>query len=83
MATHSSILARKIPWTEEPGGLQSMGVPKSRTRLSDFTFAFRGCADTQGGACVPPQGCVHVGPDAAAHRARLPERGNGCGSLGR
>ena len=25
MATHSSILAGKIPWTEEPGGLQSMG----------------------------------------------------------
>ena len=25
MATHSGILARKIPWTEEPGGLQSMG----------------------------------------------------------
>ena len=25
MATHSSILARKIPWTEEPGGLQPMG----------------------------------------------------------
>ena len=25
MATHSSILARMIPWTEEPGGLQSMG----------------------------------------------------------
>ena len=25
MATHSSILAWKIPWTEEPGGLQSMG----------------------------------------------------------
>ena len=24
-ATHSSILARRIPWTEEPGGLQSMG----------------------------------------------------------
>ena len=28
MATHSSILAWKIPWTEEPGGLQSMGVAK-------------------------------------------------------
>ena len=28
MATHSSILAWKIPWTEEPGGLQSMGVTK-------------------------------------------------------
>ena len=26
MATHSSILAWEIPWTEEPGGLQSMGV---------------------------------------------------------
>ena len=25
MATHSSILARRIPWTEEPGGIQSMG----------------------------------------------------------
>ena len=30
-ATHSSILAWRIPWTEEPG------VAKSRTRLSDFT----------------------------------------------
>ena len=37
MATHSSILARRIPWTEEPGGLQSTGS-QSRTRLSDFTF---------------------------------------------
>ena len=26
MATHSSILAWKIPWTEEPGGIQSMGA---------------------------------------------------------
>ena len=26
MATHSSTLALKIPWTEEPGGLQSMGL---------------------------------------------------------
>ena len=33
MATHSNILARKIPWTEEPGGLQSMGS-QSQTRLS-------------------------------------------------
>ena len=35
MAPHSSTLARKIP-----GGLQSMGLPKSQTRLSDFTFTF-------------------------------------------
>ena len=34
MATHSSILAWSIPWTEEPGGLQSMGS-QSQTRLSD------------------------------------------------
>ena len=40
MATHSSILAWKIPRTEEPGGLQSMGSLKSQTRLSDFTFTF-------------------------------------------
>ena len=38
MATHSSTLAWKIPWTEEPGRLQSVReVAKSRTRLSDFT----------------------------------------------
>ena len=35
MATHTSILAWRIPWTEEPGGLQSMGVAKSQTQLSD------------------------------------------------
>ena len=35
MATHSSILAWEMPWTEEPGGLQSMGLQKSQTVLSD------------------------------------------------
>ena len=39
MAPHSSTLAWKIPWTEDPGRLQSMG-PLSRTRLSDFTLTF-------------------------------------------
>ena len=39
MATHSSTLAWKIPWTEEPDRLQSMGS-QSRTGLSDFTFIF-------------------------------------------
>ena len=32
-ATHASILAWRIPWTEEPGGLQSMGSQKSWTQL--------------------------------------------------
>ena len=35
MATHSSILAWEIPWTEEAGGLQSRGSQKSWTGLSD------------------------------------------------
>ena len=35
MATHSSVLAKKIPWTKEPGGLQSMGSQKSQICLSD------------------------------------------------
>ena len=35
MATHSSILAWGIPWTEEPGGLQSKGSQRGRTRLRD------------------------------------------------
>ena len=39
MATHSSTLARKIPWTEEPSRLQSM-ESQSQTQLRDFTFTF-------------------------------------------
>ena len=39
MAPHSSTLAWKIPWTEEPGRLQSMVLP-SWTRLRNFTFTF-------------------------------------------
>ena len=35
MTTHSSILAWDIPWTEEPGGLQSTGLQKSQMQLSD------------------------------------------------
>ena len=40
MAPHSSTLAWKIPWTEGPGGLQSMGWLGVWTRLSNFTFTF-------------------------------------------
>ena len=36
MATHSSILAWRIPWTEEPGGLQSMGSQRVRHDWSDL-----------------------------------------------
>ena len=37
MAIRSSILAWEIPWTEEPGGLQSMGLQKNWTQLSNQT----------------------------------------------
>ena len=48
MATHSSILAWRVPWTEEPGGLQ---IAKSWTRLSNFTSL---CSVT----CINCQFCV-------------------------
>ena len=35
MAIHFSIIAWKIPWTEESGGLESMGLQKSQTWLSE------------------------------------------------
>ena len=51
MATYSSILAWKIPWTEEPGGLQSMGLQRVRhdwvtntfTALISYTSGTKNC----------------------------------------
>ena len=40
MAHHSSTLAWKNPWMEEPGGLPVHGVARSRIRLRDFPFTF-------------------------------------------
>ena len=40
MAPHSSTLAWKIPWTEEPGGLQSMGSLKSQDTTEQLHFHF-------------------------------------------
>ena len=36
MATHSSIHAREIPWTEEPGWLRSKGLQKNQAQISDY-----------------------------------------------
>ena len=47
MATHSSTLAWKIPWTEKPGRLQSMGL-QSLTRLKYFT------------SLIPLQGLIYM-----------------------
>ena len=40
MASHSSTLAWKIPWMEDPGRVQSMGSLWVRHKMSDFTFTF-------------------------------------------
>ena len=40
MATHPSILAWRIPWTEEPGGLQSMGLQRVGHDRVTNTFSF-------------------------------------------
>ena len=42
MATHSDILAWRVPRTEEPGGLQSMGSPKSQTQWKQLEHAEHG-----------------------------------------
>ena len=39
MTTHSSVLAWEIPWTEDPGGLQSMGSKRVRRDLLISTFS--------------------------------------------
>ena len=40
METDSSILAWEIPWTEEPGGLRSMGSQKIKTQLSEYLATY-------------------------------------------
>ena len=47
MVTHSSILVWRIPWTEDPGGLQSVGL-QSQTRLNGFHFIFKVCDPNAG-----------------------------------
>ena len=57
MAIHSSTIAWKIPWTEEPGRLKAHRVAKSRTQLSDFTFTFTFQEDFPGGASGKDPAC--------------------------
>ena len=64
MATHSSILAQRIPWTEEPGGLQSMGSQRVR---HDWVTSLTLCAKSLQSCltfcdpmdCSPPGSSVH------------------------
>ena len=66
--THSSVLAWRIPWTEEPGGLQSMGLQKSWTQLNDFHFIFiMKCYGTSASpACSLSPGSGHCPPRSSS-----------------
>ena len=55
MATHSSILARRIPWTEEPGGLQSLWGPQE----SDVTEQLSTHSSSLSGNRLPAHGPLH------------------------
>ena len=69
-ATHSSILACRIPWTEEPGGLQSIGLQRVRHDLSDLAQAIAHQSPLSMGfskqeywsglLCPPPRDQTHV-----------------------
>ena len=62
MATQSSILAWKIPWTEEPGQLQSMGHKESdTTEWLHFHFWLTLLAAAGGGLADLPRGFLHYG----------------------
>ena len=52
IATHSSILAWEIPWTEEPGWLWSTGLQKSQTQLSDLMTTTDINQDWNQAACI-------------------------------
>ena len=58
MAPHSSTLAWKIPWMEGPGRVQSMGVTKSQTRMSDFTFTFTKALTPFSISCLVAKSCL-------------------------
>ena len=74
MATHSSTLAWKISWTEEPGGLQFKGS-QSQTRLSDFTFTFQwlglGASTARGLGSIPGWGTKFLKPHGMAKKKKL------------
>ena len=76
MAPHPSTLAWKIPWTEEPGGLQSMGSLRVRhdwvTSLSLFTFMHwrRKWQPTPVGWRIPGTGAPGRLPSMGSHRVR-------------
>ena len=70
MATHSSFLAWEIPWTEEPGGLQSRGSQKSQTILQILCSHVTGCCEvdrlSEDVSRGPPGGPAAESPPSSA-----------------
>ena len=83
MATHSSILAWRIPWTEEPGGLQSIGLHRVGHDSSNLlsTCTGMGCAARREGFPSGSHGkesaCTAGDPGSIPRSRRSPGEGNG------
>ena len=72
MATHSSILAWRIPWTEEPGGLQSMGLQEL-----DTTQRLKHHQGFPSGSDGKESACISEGLGLIPGSGRSPGEGNG------
>ena len=79
MATHSSILAWRIPGTEEPGGLQSMGSQRVRHDGSDLARMYHSVSLEEGGGSAVLTGFQSsaIGPRTILQVAR--KQGSDCG----
>ena len=75
MATNSSVLAWKIPWTEEPGRLQSMGSQRVGHNL--VTEQQRRESDFPGGSVDKETACGAGDPGSIPGLGRSPGEGNG------
>ena len=67
MATHSSVLIWRIPWTEEPGGLWSIGL-HSQAHLKRLSTCTRSCSQATGGEAggeISPGQSREAGPGRA------------------
>ena len=66
MALHSSTLAWKIPWMEEPGGLQSMGSPRVRHETERLHFLFSPSCTGEGNGTPLQCSCLENPRDGGA-----------------
>ena len=83
MATHSSILAWRIPWTEEPGGLQSMGSPLRPLRgLQETRVATREESGAPESTVEPEGVSAYLEKEMATHSSVLAWRIPGTGEPG-